>query len=1255
MCCSVVGVGGLAGYVYYGNISNSYSTGNVNGNNYVGGLIGHIYSGTISNTYSTGSVTGTGNDVGGLIGMSEYGNVSNSYSTGNVNGNNYVGGLVGHIYSGTISNSFWDLYLSGQSDCTGNSGNVSGCTGEDGDGTDIAYFYGSSNAPLSSWDFTNVWLAHADTYPTFIWASSSPPSPPEPLLINFTDPTPASGTMLAGASVAVNVTVSENATCSLTMNSTVYEMSVTNASAATHANYTVTALSDGFYAYHVNCSGASGASNYTETRNVTIDTANPEIRFDAPTDNSSETLIRDNIFVKINARDINFNYSVIYLYQPNGTVSTAISASSSSWCYQESADASTACGGLDTGSYGFGGDSWVDETQLYDGDWNTSSDVGGMFGGTAYMYIDYAKPSNALPSSLWQVKIDKGLSAYESNYSIPSGCFAQDPLQFRITSFASFTGDSWVDLDCYNGTDYIPIYAHPTTVEGQEVWEEAMWWDIGSMATANFTGLADGLYYFNATAYDKAGNFNKTETRNVTIHAKAPEITLAPPTPQNSSFLNYQNAAVNATLSENASQCTLVIKNSGSVGLLTNISLWTNIRHLNITGGVFDYNASIGVNNYSSFNMLNRNPVSAGTYQTCYLRSNGSSTCYGGNNYSQSTSYTGGKAIAASSGYAHTCYLLSNGNSTCYGSNSSGSTNSYTGGNAIAVAAGLESTCYLLSSGNSTCYGLNGAGQSNPYTGGNAIAMSAGQDSTCYLLSSGNSTCFGANTFGQSNPYTGGDAIAVSAGRWYACYLLSSGNSTCYGYNGNGQATNYTGGDAIAVSSGAVHTCYLLSNGTSVCYGDNYYSQATNYTVGGAIAVSAGGFHTCYLLSNGNSVCYGDNTCGGQTPCSGQSTNYIRGDLNIPFMVESNSSSYDMFVDNADNGTTANATLPALSDGAYSFFVNCTDFAGNSNSSEMRGLTIDTQAPTITITSPGGSIDSSSFLLSFIVNDTNLDSCRYSLDNGTDVALPNCTGTTASSSYGHHCVTVYANDTAGNINSSTACFVLYSSHVSSPSTGQPPPPEQNQTLPLHLSAGVACTQDGTGDVTVAATSSSNPVSSVALAVSGIGGTFYTDSAGKSLIPGMLNGTFTVSGTKDGYDSAQTAFSVSCAPQNITAPPQPNVTANQTGGTKPQSGGGAIEQPQGNVSAQPSNVTSNATSNATVQPVQNQTPQPGQNQTPGIGGGTLGGERGNDIISQAITLLFSASKSPAAIASAAIVAAGIGWYVFRIRIKGQALD
>ena len=97
-------VGGLVGH-NQGKIKNSYATGNVRGKESVGGLVGHNSDeGTIEKSYATVTVTGTGRNVGGLV-ASNWGQIKNSYATGNVKGNDRVAGLVG-LNDRTIEKSY---------------------------------------------------------------------------------------------------------------------------------------------------------------------------------------------------------------------------------------------------------------------------------------------------------------------------------------------------------------------------------------------------------------------------------------------------------------------------------------------------------------------------------------------------------------------------------------------------------------------------------------------------------------------------------------------------------------------------------------------------------------------------------------------------------------------------------------------------------------------------------------------------------------------------------------------------------------------------------------------------------------------------------------------------------------------------------------------------------------------------------------------------------------------------------------------
>jgi type II secretory pathway pseudopilin PulG len=304
--------------------------------------------------------------------------------------------------------------------------------------------------------------------------------------------------------------------------------------------------------------------------------------------------------------------------------------------------------------------------------------------------------------------------------------------------------------------------------------------------------------------------------------------------------------------------------------------MWDNVKHLTIFNGVFNYNASFGVNGYYSREMQHRLGVAGGHSHTCVLKSNGNVDCYGNNDYGQSNDYTGGDAIGVAARGYHTCVLKSNGNVDCYGLNSDGQANDYTGGDAIGVAAGRYHTCVLKSNGNVDCYGNNNYGQANDYTGGDAIGVAAGTFHTCVLKSNGNVDCYGQNAWGQANDYTGGDAIGVAAGGYHTCVLKSNGNVDCYGNNDYGQANDYTGGDAIGVAAGTWHTCVLKSNGNVDCYGYNDYGLSNDYTGGDAIGVAAGAFHTCVLKSNGNVDCYGRNYYG-------EANDYTGGDAKNPF------------------------------------------------------------------------------------------------------------------------------------------------------------------------------------------------------------------------------------------------------------------------------------------------------------------------------------------------------------------------------------
>jgi len=150
-------VGGLVGR-NSGPISNSYSTGIVSGEDYVGGLVGWDSGGIVLNAYAKGNVYATGGTatVGGLIGMfvgDDYVYYINyTFATGNVSGGEYSGGLVGVMDGGLILDSYWyNSTANSELNCYSEGDN--GCVSK----TSLSYFYTSSNAPMNSWNFADIW------------------------------------------------------------------------------------------------------------------------------------------------------------------------------------------------------------------------------------------------------------------------------------------------------------------------------------------------------------------------------------------------------------------------------------------------------------------------------------------------------------------------------------------------------------------------------------------------------------------------------------------------------------------------------------------------------------------------------------------------------------------------------------------------------------------------------------------------------------------------------------------------------------------------------------------------------------------------------------------------------------------------------------------------------------------------------------------------------------------------------------------
>ena len=166
-----------------------------------------------------------------------------------------------------------------------------------------------------------------------------------------------------------------------------------------------------------------------------------------------------------------------------------------SWCYQESANKSTSCGGLDTGEYSL--DNIVDVMDAIDGDW--TSYTAEATGTERYEYMNYSKPTYALSTSLWQIDGGEGLAT--RNITIPLTCWNMPHLSFVVEH-----DNSHVWWFCFNGTNHsTPLvnWEYLNSTPTQRVYEEAMWWN-----QIDFNVTFSNYYEYSSTNYTRNLTYN---------------------------------------------------------------------------------------------------------------------------------------------------------------------------------------------------------------------------------------------------------------------------------------------------------------------------------------------------------------------------------------------------------------------------------------------------------------------------------------------------------------------------------------------------------------------------------------------------------------------------------------------------------------------------------------------------------------------------------------------------------------------------
>ena len=155
--------------------------------------------------------------------------------------------------------------------------------------------------------------------------------------------------------------------------------------------------------------------------------------------------------------------------------------------------------------------------------------------------------------------------------------------------------------------------------------------------------------------------------------------------------------------------------------------------------------------------------VSAGSYHTCGVKTDGSVACWGADHNGQSTPPVGSFAsVSAGAAYvsAHTCGVKTDGSVACWGNNDWGRSvppaDSFT-----SVSAGESHTCGVKTDGSVVCWGSNESadhGKATPPEG-SFSSVSASEMHTCGVKTDGSVVCWGNDLWGQSTPPVADDHL----------------------------------------------------------------------------------------------------------------------------------------------------------------------------------------------------------------------------------------------------------------------------------------------------------------------------------------------------------------------------------------------------------------------------------------------------------------------------------------------------------------
>src|SRR3989338_418674 len=485
---------------------------------------------------------------------------------------------------------------------------------------------------LTSLEGSNTWRVYANdsagninfSSVTFIKDTFAP-------AINFTSPSDLNGTYLSRNNTYINVTASDsgsglkNITIYLYNSSGIFNIS----SSLTNPLFVnISFLADGIYYFNASAYDNAENRNNSETRTITVDTINPLVDYGILTLGNGANVSQSNIYVNVSVTEINEANITFKLYNSSGAVNISTYNAGVrviNWTslvngvyYYNVTLTDLALNVNSTSTRTITLDTTAPNGTLIAPSNNTYTNV------TSQNFTANLSDNLGLKNATLNIYNQTGL-VNQTTTSFGSGIISTfigsivtliDNVYTWFYNLFDFTGNQFVTVNNTLTIDTInPIinFTAPSDVNGTYLsrnntyinvtvsdsgsglknitiylYNSSGIFNVSSSLTnplfVNISSLADGIYYFNASAYDNAENRNNTETRIITVDTINPNVTgLRPVAGTNVSTRNIIEISANVTDLNGISQviATIIFFNS------------TNQNLTLISAGGNKYNASL--------------------------------------------------------------------------------------------------------------------------------------------------------------------------------------------------------------------------------------------------------------------------------------------------------------------------------------------------------------------------------------------------------------------------------------------------------------------------------------------------------------------------------------------------------------------------------------------------------------------------------------------------------------------------------------